>query len=123
MIDALPEKEKEEDAVYYTKIVGRNYLKRGAALAWLSQFDAAVNDIRRAMDFKGLYTEEEREIMQQDIDSIKIRQESQDIKLQGDIFFARNLLNESLEQYLKALEMDPMNEYALSNIGVIYLKR
>jgi tetratricopeptide (TPR) repeat protein len=75
------------------------------------------------MDFKGLYTEEEREIMQLDIDAIKLRQDSQDIKLQGDIFFARNLLNESLEQYFKALEMDPMNEYALSNIGVIYLKR
>lgn len=61
--------------------------------------------------------------MQQDIDSINIRKESQDIKLQGDILFARNLLNESLEQYFKALELDPMNEYALSNIGVIYLKR
>ena len=63
MIDDLPEKEKEEDAVYYSKVVGRNYLKRGAGLAWLSQFDAAIVDIKRAMDFKGLYTEEEREIM------------------------------------------------------------
>lgn len=33
------------------------------------------------------------------------------------------MLNESMEQYLKALELDPVNEYALSNIGVIYLKR
>jgi len=33
------------------------------------------------------------------------------------------MLNESLEQYTKALEIDPSNEYCLSNIGVIYLKR
>ena len=45
------------------------------------------------------------------------------MKLQGDILFARNLMDESLEKYFKALELDPMNEYALSNIGVIYLKR
>ena len=33
------------------------------------------------------------------------------------------MLNESMDEYLKALELDPMNEYAHSNIGVIYLKR
>ena len=37
--------------------------------------------------------------------------------------FARNMLEDSLKQYMKAVEMDPLNEYALSNIGVIYLKR
>lgn len=37
--------------------------------------------------------------------------------------FARNLMDEALEKYFKALELDPVNEYALSNIGVIYLKR
>ena len=33
------------------------------------------------------------------------------------------MLSDSLSSYLKALEIDPMNEYALSNAGVIYLKR
>jgi len=61
--------------------------------------------------------------MSRDIDAIKRRKLSQEIKLQGDIFFARNMLNESLEQYHNALEQDCMNEYALSNIGVIHLKR
>ena len=61
--------------------------------------------------------------MEKDIAAIEKRKESQLTKLQGDLFFARNMLNESMETYLKALELDPMNEYALSNIGVIYLKR
>ena len=33
------------------------------------------------------------------------------------------MLEDSLKQYFKAIELDPLNEYALSNIGVIYLKR
>ena len=33
------------------------------------------------------------------------------------------MLDDSLKQYMKAIELDPLNEYALSNIGVIYLKR
>jgi tetratricopeptide (TPR) repeat protein len=123
MVTALPDKEKEDDKAYYSKILGRMYIKRGGALAWLSQFDAAIQDMKRAMDYKGLYTEEEIEIMQQDIDSIQLRKDSQDMKLQGDILFARNIMDESLEKYFKALELDPLNEYALSNIGVIYLKR
>jgi len=36
MVTALPEKEREDDKAYYSKIIGRNYLKRGGALAWLS---------------------------------------------------------------------------------------
>jgi hypothetical protein len=63
MVTALPDSEKEDDKAYYSKIIGRNYLKRGAGLAWLSQFDAAIADIKRAMDYKGLYSEEEIEMM------------------------------------------------------------
>lgn len=81
MVTSLPKKEREDDQAYYSKIVGRNYLKRGGALAWLSQFEPAIQDIKRAMDYKGLYSEEEIEIMQQDIDAIQLRKDSQDIKL------------------------------------------
>ena len=45
------------------------------------------------------------------------------MKLQGDIYFARNMLNESLAAYEKAVEVDAANEYAFANMGVIYLKR
>ena len=61
--------------------------------------------------------------MGEDIKTIELRKESQDHKLQGDIAFSLNKLNEALTHYTKALDLDPSNEYALSNIGVIYLKR
>lgn len=89
----------------------------------MAQFDPAIEDYKRAMDFKGLYSEAEIEIMQEDINTIEKRKESQEHKLQGDIAFSLNKMNEALENYTKALELDPSNEYALSNIGVIYLKR
>lgn len=122
-INGMKESEREEDAEFYAKIMGRMYLKRGAAQAWLSQHDAAIIDLKRAMEYKGLYSEHEIQTIQMDIAAVEVRQRSQEIKLQGDIFFARNMLSESLEQYFKALELDATNEYALSNIGVIYLKR
>jgi len=33
------------------------------------------------------------------------------------------MLTESMAAYFKALELEPNNEYAMSNIGVIYLKK
>mmetsp|Transcript_36900 Transcript_36900/g.56494 ORF Transcript_36900/g.56494 Transcript_36900/m.56494 type:complete len:394 (+) Transcript_36900:815-1996(+) len=123
MVNAIPEKERQEDQDYYLKMLARSFLKRGAAQAWLSQFDAAVSDFKKAMEFKGLYSEKEIEAMQRDIDAILLRKESQELKLEGDILFARNMLDESLAMYEKSLEKDPHNEYAMSNIGVIYLKR
>lgn len=35
-VNALKDAEREEDSEFYTKIMGRTYLKRGAAQAWLS---------------------------------------------------------------------------------------
>ena len=61
--------------------------------------------------------------MESDIGVIKRRKESQELKLKGDIAFARNCLDDSLQAYQEAIELDPTNEYALSNIGVIHLKR
>lgn len=52
MIDALPEKERLEDEAYYSKMKGRLYLKRGAARAWISQFDDAVTDLTKALEYK-----------------------------------------------------------------------
>jgi predicted negative regulator of RcsB-dependent stress response len=61
--------------------------------------------------------------MKRDVDLIKLRKESQRVKVEGDILFAQNKLTESLSTYEKSLETDPCNEYALANIGLIYLKR
>jgi len=123
LINAIPQNEIAEEFDFYTKIRGRMTLRRAAALAWMSQFDAAIADYEKAAMFKGVFSEHEISVMQHDCSVVKIRKQSQEVKLQGDIFFARNMLNESLEQYMKAIELDPTNEYALSNIGVIYLKR
>jgi hypothetical protein len=39
------------------KMLGRSYLRRAASNAWLAQYDDAIEDYNRAMDFKGLYSE------------------------------------------------------------------
>lgn len=123
MIDRLPDKEKEEDDVYYNKMRARAYLKRGASNAWNSQFDFAIDDLLEAMKFKSVFNDVERGNIEADIAIIKTRKESQELKLKGDIAFARNQLDDSLKAYQEAIEKDPTNEYALSNIGVIHLKR
>ena len=122
-IKDLKDAERESDNEFYMKMLGRSYLKRGAAQAWLSQWDAAIIDLRRAQEYKGLFVEHEIQTIERDILACELRKKSQEVKLQGDIYFARNMLNESLEQYEKAVELDAYNEYALSNIGVIYMRR
>lgn len=123
MVNNLSEEEVKEDELFFTKMKARAYLKRGGANAWLSQFDQAVDDLGEAMKFKQVFNDVQRGDMEADIADIRRRKDSQETKLQGDICFARNNLDESLKHYTKAIEIDPLNEYALSNIGVIYLKR
>lgn len=123
IIDSVSKKDREEDQIYYDKIMGRALVRRAAANAWLSQFDLAVADLEHAKKFDGVFTEEEYNALDRDIESINTRKKSQATKVQGDILFATNKLSEALETYTAALEEDPHNEYALSNIGVIYLKR
>lgn len=123
MIENLPQKEREEDPDYYGKMQARAFFKRGAANAWLAQFDSAIDDLHEAMKHKQVFSDVERNNIEADIATIKKRKESQEIKLQGDIFFARNLLDDSLKAYERAIDLDPLNEYALSNISVIHLKR
>lgn len=122
-IGNMDKAERDSDAEFYDRLLGRTALKRGGANAWMSQFDASIIDFKKAMTYKGLFNEAQISKMEQDIHTIEVRKESQNMKLQGDICFARNQLNEALESYEKAVELDPSNEYALSNIGVIYLKR
>jgi tetratricopeptide (TPR) repeat protein len=39
------------------------------------------------------------------------------------VIFARGHIDESLAKYLDAIAIDPNNEYAVGNIGLIYLKK
>jgi len=104
-------------------MLGRMYLRRGTAQAWNSQYDAAIVDLKRAMEYTNLFKGPEIAKMQNDIKQIEKRKASQEVKLSGDLAFARNQLDEALENYRKALELDAANEYALANISAIYLKR
>jgi len=99
LLGNVSKEEREGEPEFYNKIQARLHLKRGAAQAWLSQFDAAVEDIEKAMTYTKVFSEHEIQVMGHDVSKIKVRKQSQDIKLQGDIFFARNMLSESLEQY------------------------
>lgn len=61
--------------------------------------------------------------IQRDIRKIEKRKQSQNIKMEGDMKYAENDLDAAFEKYEQALELDNQNEYAFSNIGLIYLKR
>jgi len=122
-INALKKEEREEDEEYYYKMLGRAYVRRGAALAWNSQYDAATLDLKRAMEYTKLFSEADIEKMKKDIAIIEVRKQSQEVKLSGDLANARNNLGDALKYYTEAMEIDPHNEYALSNIGVIHLKK
>ena len=53
---------------------------------------------------------------------IENRQLSQSIKARGDLYFQRKDLDEALTQYQLSLAIDPSNEYATANIGLIHFK-
>lgn len=99
------------------------YLRRGTAQAWNSQYEAAIVDLKRAMEYTDLFKEVDIAKIKNDIKQVEKRKESQEVKLSGDLAFARNQLDEALDHYKKSLELDPTNEYSLSNISAINLKR
>lgn len=80
-IKNLKDAEREEDNEFYMKMLGRMYLKRGAAQAWLSQWDAAVIDLKRAQEYKGVFVEHELQTIERDIAACELRKKSQEVKL------------------------------------------
>ncbi len=61
-------------------MLGRMYLKRAAGYAWTSKFDEAIKDFQKALEFKNLYTAQELDSMRADIERVKVRQKSQELK-------------------------------------------
>lgn len=57
------------------------------------------------------------------MDRIKVRQKSLSLKTDGDLQFANSNLDEAAELYRECLEIDPLNEYVLANMGLIYLMK
>ena len=41
---------------FFKRLQARLHLKRGAAKAWISQFDEALEDLKTAKDFSSVFT-------------------------------------------------------------------
>lgn len=121
-VNAQTEEEKKDP--FYHKLMARTLVKRGAAFAWTSEFEKAEADLERALsEYKTMFTEVELEYIRKDLVKINKRKESNEIKKKGDKLYAQSHLEKALREYEEALSKDPTNEYALGNIGLIYLKR
>ena len=51
------------------------------------------------------------------------RKESNEFKSKGDLEYSQGNFDKAFKEYEEALKLDPTNEYALGNIGLIYMKR
>ena len=125
-ITDMDKSEYEDDKLFYDKIVCRALLKRGAAQSWMSLFEEAIADFEKILgreDYCAILGQLQESNLRNDLMVIKNRKESQEIKFKGDALFYQELYDQALEKYHEALEKDPNNEYALSNIGVIYMLR
>lgn len=71
MILGLKDSEREDE--FYQKMLARLYVKRGAAWAWVSQFENAIKDLKSATAYKGIYSDAEIHEINQDIIRIKTR--------------------------------------------------
>lgn len=115
--------EERENDEFYVRMMARSFLKMGAGYAWISKFDEAVNSLTEATKYKTVFNEREIVEIQNDIDRIKVRQRSNLIKQEGDIKFSESNLDEALVIYEQCLELDPLNEYVMANIGLIYMMK
>ena len=100
----------------------RIHLKKGAALTWTSQFDSAIDQLSLALSFTDIFTSSELDCINQDLETILLRKLSQMVKARGDHHFSKKDFEKAMVEYEQALVIDPHNEYAISNIGLIYLK-
>ena len=92
----------------------------------MSSFDEAIADFQKVLDnetYCGYVGQQNIDNLKRDLILIKNRKASQEIKFQGDALFYQENLEGALEKYHEAIEKDPSNEYALSNIGVIHMMK
>ena len=118
----LKEEERDTDE-FYQRMMARQYLKRGAGYAWISKFDQAIESLQEAYKYRNVFNERELVEISNDIDRIKIRQKSMQMKNDADLKFAESNLEEATSLYLQCLEVDPTNEYIFANLGLIYLMK
>ena len=125
-IEGLPTEEYESDKSFYDKLMVRALLKRGAAQSWMSSFDDAIADFEKVLGndvYTGIIGQLQADNLRRDLTTIKLRKNSQETKFQGDALFYQEDYDGALAKYDEALEIDPNNEYALANKGIIYMLR
>ena len=125
-IEGLKHEEYQTDKLFYDRIMARALVKRGAAHSWMSSFDEAIADFEKILEsevYVGIIGDLQTENLRRDLSIIKCRKMSQEIKFQGDALFYQENFDGALEKYTAALERDQNNEYALANIGLIYMMR
>lgn len=121
-IGNLKPEERDNDE-FYTRMMARSYLKMGGGYAWISKFDESVEALTKAIQYKTVFNEREVIEILNDIERIKVRQRSLQLKQEGDIKFAESSLDEAVQKYNECLEIDPQNEYVIANLGLIYMMK
>ena len=125
-IEAMKPEEREGDKDFYDKVMARALVKRGAAQAWMSDFDDAIADFEKVLREEDLHKhlhDQDVLSLKQDLQRVKSRKDSQAIKHKGDALFYQEKFEKAVEKYEEALEVDKENEYAIANIGVVHLKK
>lgn len=106
--------------------MARSLVKRGAAYAWLSKFDEAIKDFQTVIKdptYAEIIGERDISSLMKDLAVVQNRQASQRVKQEADYEFYKDRLDEAMVKYNEALQEDKENEYAISNIALIHLKR
>ena len=116
----------ELDKDFYTKILARTYVKRAAGYSWCSKFNQAIEDFDRVLnnsEYCAIIGDKDIASLHKDKARVQIRMKSNKIKNDGDKAFYHERLDEAIEKYNEALEIEQENEYALANICAIHLKK
>ena len=122
----MKQEEYDQDKEFYQKILARTFVKRGACRSWLSDYKGALEDFEKIVQtetYCQVLGDKEIERIKKDVEKVAARRESQELKFQGDTKFYDENIDIALAKYQEALEVDPVNEYALGNIGLIYMKK
>jgi tetratricopeptide (TPR) repeat protein len=99
-------------------------VKRAAAYTYLTKFDKALEDLNECLTtYVDQFSESELNFIKVDIKTVENRRDSMTLKVEGDKRFEEIIYDAALGKYEEALALDPNNEYALGNIGLIHMKR
>ena len=86
-------------------------------------YDADFDKVLNNPEYCAIVGDKDIASLHKDKARVQIRMKSNKIKNEGDKAFYHERLEEAVEKYNEALEVDQENEYALANICAIHLKK